>query len=78
MKWRRKSHHSEKNFQKFTACTYNETVISDNPSRAMMHKSARAEGLCENKLKCEFLIISAEISMSCIIGRLVESNPPVK
>jgi hypothetical protein len=44
-----------------------------------MHKSGRAEGLCENNsLKCEFLILSAEISMSFIIGRLVASNLRVK
>jgi hypothetical protein len=44
-----------------------------------MHKIAWAEGLGENNsLKWEFLILSAEISMSFIVGQLVESNFPVE
>ena len=44
-----------------------------------MHKIAWAEGLGENNsLKWEFFILSAEISMSVIVGRLVESNLPME
>jgi hypothetical protein len=66
-------------FSKFTTCILSETVISEYLTRAIMHKIAWAEGLGENNsLKWEFLILSAEISMSFIVGRLVESNFPVE